>query len=70
MDQTGWKIQLYEDIGDIGGFYEALKAVYDPMYQVQVFCAQYRRSDATYKAYILNRWSEYFQAVVSTNRSV
>ncbi|XP_069764561.1 uncharacterized protein [Narcine bancroftii] len=65
------RTQLSADIGDFRGFYEALKAVYGPSPQVQ---SPLRSSDGKVllsdKISILNRWSEHFQSLFSTNRSV
>ena len=58
------------DAGDYRGFYEALKAVYGPIYQVR---SQLRSSDGlellTDKTAILSRWSEHFQALFNANRT-
>ena len=63
--------QMCADAGDNRGFYEALKVVYGPIYQVQ---SPLRSSDGlellTDKTAILSRWSEYFQALFNANRTV
>ena len=65
------RTQLCADTGDYRGFYEALKAVYGPSHQVQ---SPLRSSDGqallTDKTSILNRWSEHFQTLFSTDRVV
>lgn len=52
------------DTRDYRGFYETLRAVYSPSYQVQ---SRLRSADGrtmfTDKASILNRWSEHFQTL-------
>lgn len=52
------------DTRDYRGFYETLRAVYGPSYQVQ---SRLRSADGqtmfTDKASILNRWSEHFQTL-------
>ncbi|CAI9725677.1 Hypothetical predicted protein [Octopus vulgaris] len=62
------RTQLCADSGDYRGFYEALKAVYGPAHQVR---SPLGSSDGlallTDTASILNRWSEYFQALFSAN---
>ncbi|XP_065541881.1 uncharacterized protein LOC136017496 [Lathamus discolor] len=59
------------DLGDHRGFYEALKAVYGPTFQVQ---SPLRSADGqmllTDKISILNRWSKHFQTLFSANRVV
>ena len=63
--------QMFADAGDYRGFYEALKAVYGPIYQVR---SPLHSSDGlellTDKTAILSRWSEYFQALFNANRTV
>ena len=63
--------QMCADAGDYRGFYEALKAVYGPIYQVR---SPLRSSDGlellTDKTAILSRWSEHFQALFNANRTV
>ena len=63
--------QMCADAGDYRVFYEALKAVYGPMYQVR---SPLRSSDGlelpTNKTAILSRWSEHFQALFNANRTV
>ena len=63
--------QMCADAGDYRGFYEALEAVYGPMYQVR---SPLRSSDGlellTDKRAILSRWSEHFQALFNANRTV
>ena len=63
--------QMCADAGDYRGFYEALKAVYGPVYQVR---SPLRSSDGlellTDKTAILSRWSEHFQALFNANRTV
>ncbi len=53
------------------GFYEALKAVYGPSYQI---LSPLRSADEkellTEKDSILNRWSEYFYTLFNASRSV
>ncbi|XP_076046020.1 uncharacterized protein LOC143028169 [Oratosquilla oratoria] len=65
------KTQLCADRGDYGGFYEALKAAYGPTHQVQI---PLRSSDGqdllTDKTSILTRWSEQFQTILSSDRTV
>ena len=63
--------QMCADAGDYRGFYEALKAVYGPIYQVR---SPLRSADGlellTDKTAILSRWSEHFQALFNANRTV
>ena len=63
--------QMCADAGDYRVFYEALKAVYGPIYQVRSLL---RSSDGlellTDKTAILSRWSEHFQALFNANRTV
>ncbi|XP_076061594.1 uncharacterized protein LOC143037342 [Oratosquilla oratoria] len=70
-DSLARRAQLCADLGDYGGFYEALKAVYGPTYQVQ---SPLRSSDRQYlltdKTSILTRWSEHFQTLSSADRTV
>ena len=58
-------------MGDMRAFYEALKGVYGPSYQIQ---APLRSSDGstllTDKEAILQRWSEHFQCILSDQRTV
>lgn len=65
------KTQLCADIGDYKGFYESLKAVYGPSYQV---VSPLRSTDGqvllTDKSSILNRWAEHFQNLFSADRTV
>ncbi|XP_063588714.1 uncharacterized protein LOC134765849 [Penaeus indicus] len=65
------KTQLCADTGDYRGFYEAFKAVYGPTHHVQ---SPLRSADGqalfTDKTSILNRWSEHFQALFSTDHVV
>ena len=63
--------QMCADAGDHRGFYEALWAVYGPIYQVR---SPLRSSDGlellTDKTAILSRWSEHFQALHNANWTV
>ena len=65
------KTQKCADSGDYRGFYESIKSVFGPSYQVQ---SPLRSSDGetlhTDKASILNRWTEHFKALFSADRKV
>ncbi len=65
------RTQLCADTGDYRGFYEALKAVYGPSYQILI---PLRSADGkellTEKDSILNRWSEHFYTLFNASRSV
>ena len=60
------RTQLHADMGDMCAFYEALKAVSGPSYQIQ---APLLSSDGstllTDKEAILQRWSEHFEGLFS-----
>ncbi|KAK4326942.1 hypothetical protein Pmani_002546 [Petrolisthes manimaculis] len=63
--------QHYADTGNTRAFYEALRAVYGPTYQVQ---APLHFSDGnnllTDKEYILRRWAEHFGNLFADKRQV
>jgi exonuclease III len=65
------RTQRYADTGDYKKFYEALKAVYGPSFQIQ---SPLRSADGqellTDRESILNRWSEHFHTLFSTSRTV
>uniref|UniRef100_K7EZ64 Reverse transcriptase domain-containing protein n=1 Tax=Pelodiscus sinensis TaxID=13735 RepID=K7EZ64_PELSI len=65
------RTQLCADTGDYRGFYEALKAVYGPSYQI---LSLLRSADGkkllTEKDSILNHWSEHFYTLFNASRSV
>ena len=65
------RTQLYADTGDYKKFYETLKAVYGPSFQIQ---SPLRSADGqellTDRESILNRWSEHFHTLFSTSRTV
>ena len=69
-DYRAMKTQLYADVGDYRGYYEALKAVYGPIRQVQ---SPLRSSDGqdllTDNTSILARWSKHFLALFSASRT-
>ena len=63
--------QMCADVGDYRGFYEDLKAVYGPMYQVRSpLCSADGLELLTDKTAILSRWSEHFQALFNANWTV
>ncbi|XP_017687220.1 PREDICTED: uncharacterized protein LOC108505570 [Lepidothrix coronata] len=65
------KTQLCADTGDHRGFYEALKTAHGPAYQAQSpLLSADGQTLLTDKTSILNRWSEHFQTLFSTNRVV
>ena len=70
-DCLAMETQLWADVRDYRGFYEALKAVYGPTHQIQ---SPLRSSDGqdllTDNTSILARWSEHFQTLFSANRTV
>ena len=65
------RTQRHADMGDMRTFYEALKAVYGPTYQIQ---APLRSSNGstllTDKEAILQRWSEHFEGLFSDRRTL
>ena len=65
------RTQRYADMGDMHAFYEALKAVYGPLHQIQT---PLRSSDGstllTDKEPILQRWSQDFEGLFSDKRTV
>lgn len=65
------RTQLCTDTRDYRGFYETLRAVYGPSYQVQSpLRSPYGQTLFTDKASILNRWLEHFQTLFSATRVV
>ena len=64
------RTQRYADMGDMRAFYEALKAVYGPLHQIQT---PLRSSDGstllTDKEIILQRWSEHFEGFFTVQES-
>ena len=60
------RTQRYADMGDMRAFYEALKAVYGPLHQIQT---PLRSSDGstllTDRETILQRWLEHFEGLFS-----
>ena len=65
------RTQQYAYAGDFRGFYEALKAVYDPTHQARShLCSADGRALLNEKTSILSRWSEHFQELFSADRVV
>ena len=60
------RTQRYADMGDMRAFYEALKAVYGPLHQIQAtLCSLDGSTILTNKEAILQRWSEHFEGLFS-----
>ena len=65
------RTQRYADMGDMLAFYEALKAVYGPLHQIESPLHSSGGSTLlTDKEAILQRWSEYFEGLFSDQCTV
>ena len=63
--------QLYADTGNTCAFYEALRAVYGPMQQVQApLRSSHGNSLLTDKESILHRWTEHYENLFGDKRQV
>ena len=64
------RTQRYADMGDMCALYEALKAVYGPLHQIESPLHSSGGSTLlTDKEAILQRWSEYFEGLFSDQRT-